>query len=127
MECDEDADRQEQAGGKVRNGSAGSDRTLTRQPGHAHQSAKTLSDLVDSASVTVRAVLAEPRDRPVYDSRVDRAERFIVDAEAELHRRPHVFNDNVSGPHKLMHDLESARGLEIKQDRAFVAVEILEV
>src|SRR5215469_9992725 len=56
-------------------------RALTRQPGDRHQAAHALGDLVDAGSTRVRAILAEAGDATVDDTRIDLADRLVIDAE----------------------------------------------
>ena len=75
----------------------------------------------------VRTVLPETRDARVDDARVARAHSVVVDAEAVLHVGPVVFDDDVGGFRQPQEDASPGLGLQVQDDAALVAVQVLEV
>ena len=127
MQRDQHADGQVQAGGQVRHGDPGPGRLAARQPGHAHEAAHPLSDLVQAAPARVRAVLAETADRTVDQARVPCVYGFEVKAQPVLDRRAHVLDQYVADVDQAHQDLARRRGLEVQRQRPFVAVQMPEV
>ena len=120
-------ERGEEARGQVGDRGAGAHRPLAGEPRDRHQAAHALRDLVEAGAVAVRSVLAEAGDAREDDARVDLLERFVVDAEAELHVGPVVLDHDVGGLRQLHEDRDALRVLEIERDRALVAVQVLEI
>ncbi len=127
VQRDEDAEREVEAGGEVRHRDAHARRLGARQPGDAHQPAHALRDLVDATALGVRARLPEAGDRAEHDAWVAGVDRLVVEAEARLHRRAHVLDQDVGGVDQPEQQLTPLFRLEVEGQRALVAVEVLEV
>ena len=92
---DQDAHGGEDAGGQVGDRNADAHRSLPRQAGDRHQPAHALGDLIEAGTIAIRPVLAEPGNRGIDQPLVDLAQRFVIDAEAELHVGPIVLHHHV--------------------------------
>ena len=64
------AERQQVAGGQVRDRQADAHRALPGQPGDGHEPAHALHDLVDARALAVGTGLAEAADAAVDDARI---------------------------------------------------------
>src|SRR5262249_58472651 len=84
-QCDENAVREEHAGGEVGDGNADAHRTVTGKARDRHEAAHALRDLVVTGTVAIRARLAEARDAGVDEPWIYLAQRFVIDAEAVLY------------------------------------------
>ena len=122
-----DAVGQQRAGHHVRDGRARAHRPLARMTGNRHVPAHRLDDRVEPGPLGVRPVLAEGRDAGINDPGVDRLDAFVVDAEAGLHVRAVILDDDVGA---LRHPLEHPDALfrlEVERHAPLVAVQVLEV
>ena len=106
----------------------GPGRLAARQPGHAHQAAHALGDLVHAAAGRVRAVLAEPGDRAVDQPRVAaRAPSAKPKPSRSLTGGPHVLDQHVGRVRQAQQHVTAARRLEVQGQRPLVPVQVLEV
>ena len=101
---------------------------LGRQAGDRHQPAHALRDLVEAGPVAIRAVLAEAGDTGIDEARIDGAQGFVIDAEAEFHVGPIVFHHaRPRARTRAVENLQSLGALEVQRQAALVAVQILEI
>ena len=87
----------------------------------------SLSDLVDPWAIPVGTALPEARDAAVDQARVDRAQGFVVDAEALLHAGAVVLHDDIRIARELLEDRHALGISEVERHAPLVAVQILEV
>ena len=123
----QDAHRAEDAGGQVGHRDADAHRALAGQAGDRHQPAHALRDLVEAGTLAIRPVLAEARDAGIDQPRIDRSQRRIVDAEAELHVGAIVLHQHVGALHQALQDRHAVGRLQIERHAALVAMQVLEV
>ena len=70
-----------------------------------------------------RAVLAIAADRRIDDARIERGDRFVVDAECRDDAGPEALDDHVGAPRKGQERVASAGILEIDGEAPLVAVD----
>ena len=109
-------------GRQIGDGNADTHRTLPRQPGHGHQAAHALSDLIEARAVSIWAGLTKARDGTIDDAWVDLGAGLVVDPQAMFHVWPIVFHDDISSLHEIEKDLLSVLGFQIEGHTALVAM-----
>ena len=98
------------------------------RPGHRHEPAHALRDLVEARARRVGSVLAEAGDARVHEPRVDLRERFVIDAEARLHVGPEILQQHVGASRPGSSAPRCPCGvLQVERDPALVAMRVLEV
>src|SRR5260370_5151751 len=122
-----DAQGEQRAGHQIVDGHPNAHRSLAGRTGDRHQSAHPLVDLIDGGAVTVRAILAASADSAVDNARIDRAHVVPGDAQPLLDRRAHVLYDDVGRLDQAHERRVPLWRLEVQANRAFVAVQVLEV
>src|SRR5215470_11407142 len=60
-----------------------------------HEAGYALRDEIESALLSIGPVLSVPRDRRVHDSRVDRGDRFVAEAELLENAGTEVLDEDV--------------------------------
>jgi hypothetical protein len=100
---------------------------LAGDTGDRHQAAHALGDLIESRPRAIGAVLAETGNAGEDDARIDRLERLVIDAEAELDVGAIVFDYHVRLPGQAGKDFAALGQLEVQRHRALVAVQILKI
>ena len=96
-------------------------------PGHRHQPAHALDDLVKPRALGVRPVLAKARDAGQHQARVDFGERLVVQAQLGLDIGAPVFNQHVGVFDQAHQDLVGARLFEVQRHGPLVAVDVLKI
>src|SRR5262249_41624323 len=100
---------------------------LPRQTGDRHQPAHALCDLIDPRPLRIRPGLAEPGDAAVYDAWIDLLDRLVVNAEAELHLRAEIFDNEIRLLGQFHKDRLTVRAFQIERQAALVAMQVLKV
>ena len=113
-----------QAGGHIGDGSAGAHRALPGRTGDRHQPRHALRNLIEARSLAIGAVLPETRNAGQNDARVDRCQRFVVDAESKLHVGPVVLDHHIGTAHQPVQHLTGAGGLQVERDQPLVAMQV---
>ncbi|MGY3220527.1 hypothetical protein ACVIM5_001134 [Bradyrhizobium sp. USDA 4512] len=96
-------------------------------PGHRHQAAHALRDLIEARPLVIGAVLAEAGDAAIDDARVDRGEALIVDAELLLHVGAEILDHDVGLGGEALEHGEPALVFQVQRHGPLVAVQILKV
>ena len=86
-----------------------------------------MRDLIDAAALAIGAGLAEAADAAVDQARIHFFQIVIGDLQAALHRRAHVFHQHIGFFDELHKDFVAFLALEIQLDRAFIAMQVLEI
>ena len=91
----ENANRAEQPRREVCDGNADPHRTRARGAGDRHQPAHALRDLIETGTLVVGAILAEPGDAAIDNARIDLPYALVVDAKLRLHVGAEVLDHDV--------------------------------
>jgi hypothetical protein len=123
----QNAERGEQAPTDIGDRAADAHRAAARLPGDRHDAGQALRDLIESGALAIRAVLSETGNARQHDSRIDLAQRLVVDAQPILHVGAEILDDDIRVLHEPEKNLAPLRVLEVQRDRALVAMQVLEV
>ncbi|CPK17390.1 Uncharacterised protein [Bordetella pertussis] len=123
----QDADGGVQAGAGIGHRQPGAHRPLAGQPGHRHQAAHALRDLVEAGPAGIRAALPEAGNAGQDDARVDGAQRFIIHAQARFHVRAPVLHHHVGAGHQAPEHRHPFGLFQVERQRPLVAVQVLEI
>ena len=121
------AERGEEAGREIADRDADAHRPAPGLAGDRHQPAHALRDLIDAGPVAIGPVLAEARDAGIDEPLVDRLQRLVIDAEAELDVGAVILDQDVGALDQAAEDGEAVGMLQVDRDAALVAVEVLEI
>ena len=116
-----------QTGGQIGDRNADPHRPLPRRAGDRHQAAHPLGDLIETRPLGIGSVLAEPGNARHDNPRVDCRQGIVIDPQPGLHIRAVILHHHISLGHQLEENLLAGRLLQIEGQRAFVAMEVLEI
>ena len=91
-------------------------------PGHRHQAALALRDLVVAGAVRLGTVVPEAGDRADHQPRVELVEPLDGEAEPVEDADPEVLQQHVGAAYQRRQHLGVGRVLEVEDDRLLVAV-----
>src|SRR5262249_30493548 len=86
---------------------------------HAGQ---TLQDLVETAFVAERPLVAVPGEPGIDEARIELLEARIVDAEPRRHRGPEILDEHIGALDHAIEDREPVLLLQVERNRALAAV-----
>ena len=122
-----DPEREESARDEIVDRNTDAHRAVARDPRDRHEPAHPLRNLVDATFGRIRTVLSEPADAAVDEPRIDRFHVVVGNLEAMLHLGPHVLNEHIGARDQPLESFVSGFGFEIEPNRAFIAMEVLEI
>src|SRR5262249_7729112 len=102
-------------------------RPLAGQPGNRHQSAHSLSDLIEAWAVRVGSILAKSGNAPIDDLRIDLAQILVIDLETLLHIWPEVLDHHVGLFHHAEKRSTAFGRFQIERDAPLVAVQVRKI
>src|ERR1051326_4673658 len=72
------------------------------------------ADLIDPGAPLIGAVLPKAGDAAIDDARVDLADGIVIDAEAVLHRRFEILDDDIGLLGQFHKDRQTLPGLQVR-------------
>ncbi len=111
------------AGQHIDKGDADLHRHAVSFAGDAHQPAHALNHEIIAGARRVRAILSEAGDRAIDKSRVDGAERGVIEPIFGKPANLEILHQNIRFTHKLAQDIRPFRRRDVDGKRALVAVD----
>src|SRR5712692_3134193 len=123
VERRENPDEGEETGAQVGERYPGLDGRAAGLAGNRHDAGDALGNEIESAFAALRAGLPVAGDRRVDETRVQRRQRLVVEAERRHHAGPIVLDYDVTRACKRCEDLPAFGRLEVEDHAAFPAVD----
>src|SRR5947208_6562484 len=92
-------------------------------PGDRHDAGHRLQFAVEGGGAALRAVLAEAGNGTIDQARVERAQRFVAEAETLHDPRPEILPHDVRVGREALGDLDCGGLRKVERDAALVAVD----